>query len=64
MSHYCCKRCGQRYDVCGCSMREVVSGIVPKDSVVRESEEEKEIRFKKFYEEVRALALKYEVRFN
>lgn len=67
MSHYCCKRCGQRYDVCCCSMRDVVAditGIIPKESVLTESEEEQAIRFEKFYQEVKDLALKYEVRFK
>lgn len=77
MSHYCCKLCGQRYDDCSCkpiyapnppnkraNTIEQITGIVPKESALIETEEEKYERYAKFYEEVKALALKYDVRFK
>lgn len=54
MSHYCCKRCGQRYDDCRCHAEISVKDFSIEQSFNRAELEEK---IQRQYDEIKEIAL-------
>lgn len=53
MSHYCCKRCGQRYDDCSCKSYLPVKHVTFEESLLRIELEDK---VRKQYQEIKEIA--------